>query len=78
MPAAALQVHALPVQQHWMELLERSGATGIQGLPRQEAAVGRAAEVQQLMQTLHDTFASDAGLGRRVRDALASDRSKSR
>jgi adenylate cyclase len=77
MPAAALQVHALPVQQHWMELLERSGAAGTLDLPRQESAVGRAAEVQQLMQTLHDTFASDAGLGRRVRDELASDSVKS-
>lgn len=77
MPAAALQVHALPVQQRWMELLERSGAAGIEDLPRQESVVGRAAEVQHLMQTLHNTFASDAGLGRRVRDELASDSAKS-
>jgi len=73
MPAAALQVFALPAQQRWMELLERSAAPGIQDLPREAAGVGRAAGVRRLMQTLHDAFASDPGLGARVRDALAAD-----
>jgi adenylate cyclase len=73
MPAAALQVHALPVQQSWMKLLEQAGAQGIQDLPRQQAGVGRAAGVRRLMQTLHDAFASDPGLGARLRDALARD-----
>ena len=45
MPAAALQVYALPLQQRWMKLLEQAGAPGIQDLPRQEAGVGRAAGV---------------------------------
>ncbi len=75
MPAAALQVHALPVQQSWMKLLEQAGARGIQDLPRQEAGVGRAAGVRRLMQTLHDAFAVDPGLGARVRDRLGSDTS---
>ncbi len=73
MPAAALQVHALPVQQSWMKLLEQAGAQGIQDLPRQAAGVGRAAGVRRLMQTLHDAFASDPGLGARVRDRLSGD-----
>ncbi|MGD8630123.1 MAG: CHASE2 domain-containing protein, partial [Gammaproteobacteria bacterium] len=73
MPAAALQVHALPVQQSWMKLLEQAGARGIQDLPRQQAGVGRAAGVRRLMQTLHDAFASDPGLGARLRNALARD-----
>jgi len=75
MPAAALQVHALPVQQRWMKLLEQAGAHGIQDLPRQEAGVGRAAGVRRLMQTLHDAFAVDPGLGARVRGRLNSDTS---
>ena len=73
MPAAALQVHALPVQQSWMKLLEQAGAQGIQDLPRQQEGVGRAAGVRRLMQTLYDAFASDPGLGARLRDALARD-----
>jgi len=73
MPAAALQVYALSVQQSWMKLLEQVGAQGIQDLPRQAAGVGRAAGVRRLMQTLHDAFASDPGLGARVRDRLSDD-----
>ncbi|HYQ70437.1 MAG TPA: adenylate/guanylate cyclase domain-containing protein, partial [Gammaproteobacteria bacterium] len=73
LPAAALQVHALPVQQRWMKLLEQSGAEGIQDLPREAAGVGRAAGVRRLMQTLHDVFANDPGLGARIRGRLSGD-----
>jgi adenylate cyclase len=73
MPAAALQVYALSVQQRWMKLLEQAGARGIQDLPRQEDGVGRAAGVRRLMQTLHDAFAVDPELGERVRDRLAAE-----
>ena len=73
MPAVALQVYALSIQPLWMKLLEQAGAQGIQDLPLQEAGVGRAAGVRRLMQTLHDAFASDPGLGTRVRDRMAGD-----
>jgi adenylate cyclase len=73
MPATALQVHALPVQQRWMEALERAGATGVADLPRHETEVGRAAEVQRLMYTLRSVFANDAGLADRVREVLAGE-----
>ncbi len=73
MPSPALQVHALPVQQRWMEVLERAGVTGIEDLPRQTAGVGRAAAVNWLMMTLRDAFTSDPDLGARVRKVLAAD-----
>jgi adenylate cyclase len=72
MPAAALQVYALPVQQLWLELLERSAAPGIEKLPRSGSEIGRAGDMRRLMQTLHDSFAQDPGLGERVRDNLAT------
>ena len=73
MPAAALQVYALPVQQRWMEVLKRAGATGIEGLPQAESGVGRAEGVQRLMLTLRGAFANDPGLADRVRAVLADD-----
>ncbi len=75
MPSAALQLFALPVQQHWMHLLQRAGATGIEDLPRSEAGVGRAAEVDRLMRRLHSAFANDPSLQDRVLDLLAADKS---
>jgi adenylate cyclase len=72
MPAAALQVYALPHQRRWMELLERCGAAGIEGLPHEESGVGRADGVQRLMLALRGAFANDPGLGDRVREALAA------
>ncbi|MGB5260338.1 MAG: adenylate/guanylate cyclase domain-containing protein, partial [Gammaproteobacteria bacterium] len=71
LPATALQVHALPVQQRWMEVLERAGATGIQDLPRTASGVGRAAAVNQLMMTLRSAFTNDPALGARIRKLLA-------
>jgi adenylate cyclase len=76
MPAAALQVYALPVQQRWMEALKRAGATGIEGLPDEESGVGRAAGVQRLMLTLRGAFANDPDLGDRVREVLARDQTQ--
>ena len=73
MPSAALQVFALPVQQRWMSVLEQAGATGLQDLPRDESGVGRAAEVNNLMLTLHGAFMNDPALGGRVRAVLAED-----
>jgi len=73
MPAAALQVYALPVQRRWMETLERAGATGIGDLPRDDSAVGHAAGVRHLMLALRTAFANDPGLGFRVREVLAGD-----
>ncbi|HAJ91649.1 MAG TPA: hypothetical protein DCO71_03355, partial [Gammaproteobacteria bacterium] len=77
MPSTALQVFALPVQQRWMQLLNQVGAAGIQDLPRDEASVGRAAEVDMLMRTLHGVFADDPALGGRVLELLAADKSLS-
>jgi adenylate cyclase len=73
MPSAALQVYALPVQSRWMEVLERSGAAGIEALPREASGVGRADGVQRLMLALRGAFANDPGLGERVRETLAGD-----
>jgi adenylate cyclase len=73
MPSAALQVHALPVQRRWMEVLEQAGATGIQDLPREADGAGRAAGVNRLMLGLRSAFVSDPGLGARVRAVLAGD-----
>ena len=73
MPAAALQVYALPLQQRWMEVLKRAGATGIEGLPQAESGVGRAEGVQRLMLTLRGAFANNPELGDRVRELLAGD-----
>ncbi|MDH3980266.1 MAG: adenylate/guanylate cyclase domain-containing protein [Gammaproteobacteria bacterium] len=73
LPSAALQVYALPVQQRWMEVLGRAGATGIENLPREAAGVGRAGAVNQLMMALRSAFATDPALGTRVREALAGD-----
>jgi adenylate cyclase len=73
LPSAALQVHALPVQQRWIEVLERAGATGIENLPREAAGVGRAGVVNQLMMALRSTFSNDPELGTRVREVLAGD-----
>lgn len=70
LPAAALQVHALPVQQYWMALLERAGATGIHDLPRNAEEAGRAAAMKQLMRTLRSSFANDPGLDARIRELL--------
>ena len=73
MPSAALQVHALTVQEKWMEVLDRAGATGLDNLPRTTAAVGRATGVHQLMGALRNAFANDPGLGERVKAVMASD-----
>jgi adenylate cyclase len=75
MPSAALQVYALPVQQRWMTVLEQAGAVGLEGLPRDVSAVGRAAGVNSLMLSLHDVFANDAALNDRVRMVLDADES---
>jgi adenylate cyclase len=56
-----------------MEVLERAGATVLEGLPRSEAAVGRASGVRRLMGTLRSAFANDPGLGDRIRAVIASD-----
>jgi adenylate cyclase len=73
LPAAALQVYALPVQQRWMEVLKRAGATGIEDLPRSESGIGRAEGVQRLMLTLRGVFSNDPGLGDRIHQVLADD-----
>jgi len=70
MPAAALQVHALPVLQPWMDMLEQAGATDIGDLPRTPGTARSAADIRRLMQGLHDAFARDPGLGVRVRQRL--------
>ena len=75
LPAATLQVHALPVQQRWMAVLEQAGATGVQDLPRAESGVGRAPGVNRLMLALRGAFANDPALGDRVRAVLAADAS---
>jgi adenylate cyclase len=77
MPSAALQVYALPLQPRWMDVLERAGATGIDGLPRTEAGVGRADGVQRLMLALRGAFTNYPGLGQRVRQVLAADQGQS-
>jgi len=73
MPAAALQVFALPVQQRWMELLQQAGAQGIADLPQTPGETGRSAGVRRLVQGLHDAFAADPGLGTRVTALLDAD-----
>jgi len=75
MPSAALQVLALPAQQRWMAVLEQAGATGLEGLPRTESEVGRAAGVNRLSQSLYSMFANDPALNDRVRTVLAGDES---
>jgi adenylate cyclase len=77
MPSAALQVFALPVQQRWMTVLEQAGAMGLEGLPRTESGVGRAAGVNRLSQGLYSLFANDPALNDRVRTVLAGDASLS-
>jgi adenylate cyclase len=77
MPSAALQVYALPVQQRWMSVLEQAGAMGLEGLPRTESDVGRAAGVGRLSQRMHSMFANDPALNDRVRVVLAGDASLS-
>ncbi|MDX2457074.1 MAG: adenylate/guanylate cyclase domain-containing protein [Gammaproteobacteria bacterium] len=74
-PSAALQVFTLPVQQRWMTVLEQAGAMGLEGLPRTESGVGRAAGVNRLSQQLHSIFANDPALKDRVQTALAGDAS---
>ena len=73
MPAAALQVFALPLQQRWMRVLQQASATGLDGLPRTSAEVGRAAGVNRLSQGLYGIFANDPALNDRVRTVLAGD-----
>jgi adenylate cyclase len=73
MPTAALQVFALPLQQRWMAVLEQAGATGLEGLPRTESEVGRAAGVNRLSQSLYGMFANDPALNDRVRTVLAGE-----
>jgi len=73
MPSAALQVFALPVQQRWMTVLEQAGAMGLEGMPRTESGVGRAAGLNRLSQDLYGIFASDPTLNDRVRAVLAGD-----
>jgi adenylate cyclase len=70
MPSAALQVHALPVLERFMEVLERAGAEGLEGLPRSQAEVGRASELDQMMYRLRSAFILDPGLADRVREIL--------
>jgi len=77
MPSAALQVFALPVQQRWMTVLEQAGAMGLEGLPRTESEVGRAAGVNRLGQNMYSMFANDPALNDRVRTVLAADDSLS-
>ena len=72
MPAAALQLYALPVHHLWMDLLSQSGAQVIDGLPRTADAVGRADAVRQLMSSLYESFARDPGLSDRVRKHLSA------
>jgi len=72
MPSAALQVYALPAQQLWMDLLARSGAQGIDSLPRTADDVGRAGDVRRLMLGLHESFLRDPGLSARVRKQLSA------
>ncbi|MGB5540759.1 MAG: adenylate/guanylate cyclase domain-containing protein [Gammaproteobacteria bacterium] len=73
LPSAALQVHALPLQQRWMELLDRAGATGHEDLPRAADGVGRAAALKHLSLSLRNVFATDPGLVARVQAELAGD-----
>jgi len=73
MPSAALQVFALPLQQRWMRVLQQASATGLDGLPRTSAEVGRAAGVNRLSQGLYGIFANDPALNDRVRTVLAGD-----
>jgi adenylate cyclase len=75
LPAAALQVLALSVQQRWMTVLEQAGATGIEDLPGDTSGIGRAAGVNSLMLSLHDVFANDAALNDRVKMVLDADES---
>ncbi len=73
MPSAALQVHALPVLERFLDVLERAGAEGLEELPRSQAEVGRASEVDQLMYRLRSAFVLDPGLVDRVREILGSE-----
>ena len=75
LPAVALQVLALSVQQRWMTVLEQAGATGIEDLPGDASGIGRAAGVNSLMLSLHDVFANDAALNDRVKMVLDADES---
>lgn len=72
MPAAALQLYALPVQQLWMDILSQAGAQGVDGLPRTAGAVGRADAARRLMSSLHESFALDPDLSARVRKRLSA------
>ncbi len=73
LPAAALQVLALPFQRRWVEVLEQAGAPGTELLPRDAAGIGRALDVRQLMMTQRGIFATNPGLGDRVRTLLDED-----
>ena len=63
LPAAALQVHALPVLDRFVALLEQAGVGHLDALPRQ---VRSAADSQQLMRSLRRAIAGDPVAARRA------------
>ena len=67
LPAAALQVHALPVLDRFVSLLQQVGVGHLDALPRQ---VRSAADSQQLMRSLRRAIAGDPVAARRARARL--------
>ncbi|MGI9486378.1 MAG: CHASE2 domain-containing protein, partial [Geminicoccaceae bacterium] len=72
LPAVALQRHTLPVFERWLSLLKRAGADGVGALPGDAAALGKAAELRELMIGLRRKFQADPTLGERMYKAIAS------
>ncbi len=70
LPAAALQVHALPVLDRFLSLLGQAGVGHLDVVPRQ---VRSAADLQQLMGSLRRAIAGNPAAARRVMARLEPD-----
>lgn len=70
LPAVALQIHALAAYEHWLQLLQQAGATGIADLPRHRDDLAHGTEVRKIMRTLRRAFMNDPSLSYRIEDFL--------
>jgi adenylate cyclase len=66
MPAAALQLYAMPVYRKFIDLLEKASPRQAGKLPRDGRSVVRSRGVAELMKRIREVFESDPGIAERM------------
>lgn len=70
LPAVALQLHTISVFEHWVSLLRRAEALGVDSVPIDATRLGSPIELRRVMMVFRQAFLDDPDLGRRVRSAI--------